>query len=214
MTARPGIAMVVALFLIGVLMGAGFGYLRQSFATTGEDSLAGTFRSEGWEFYHNGDYDRAAKTFERYLEDNPENVPALLGLAEAAYRIGDYERTAIAVERLRWLHRDVGERAPLVLNLLGASYYQMGDLENAAAAFSEALNTTETATAQALIGLSVVHHELDRIELAEQFARDAEAALDRLGADLGDSLSLSEFSRCMAGRNFSPSEMRVCTGRI
>lgn len=138
-----------------------------------------------------GDYFEAVEAYRRALDRNPNFVDALVGLAEAFYRLEEYDQAQSTIDRARRLAR----RSPRVLNLSGLIAIGRGDLDAASAAFEQVIeiepNNVDAAIGRAELELArgrsvAAAHALERALTLQPERRKALLSLVLIHEHLGD----------------------------
>lgn len=90
-------------------------------------AMADTDLEDAKEEMHEGDYESAAKHFEKALEESPDNPEALVGLADAQLGMGASDQAYATAKRAILRHPDY---APAYL-ILGRVHERRGELDRA-----------------------------------------------------------------------------------
>lgn len=121
LAARGAVALFVALALLGPAV------------AVAQDATASVRRGD--DALDRGNYFEAVEAYRLALAGNPNFVDALVGLAEAFYRLEEYDQAQTTIDRALRLAR----RSPRVLNLSGLIAIGRGDLAAAADAFDRVI---------------------------------------------------------------------------
>lgn len=128
---KRGLAIVL---IFVAIVGAWLGHQYQTYRMDQTVKESG-FDNQGWRYYQEGDIDKAIRTFMGYVEKNPENYAALIGLGWSHYADADYG----AAEE--WFSRAVNimPKQAEGHSGLGWSRYGMEDYQDAIIAFEKGI---------------------------------------------------------------------------
>lgn len=96
----------------------------------------GTQLREASKLYANEQYGQALASYEKALQDDPQNAQATFGAGAAAYKLKEYQQAQQAFENVSHQDNQLGQDA---LFNLGNTYYRAGQQDPAIAAYRQAI---------------------------------------------------------------------------
>jgi len=126
--------------------------------------------AQGMEYFEQGDYQRAAESFQKTLERNPASIEASYNLAVCLLRLEKNEEAISILEKAIEINSEV----PELYLALGEAYFSQGNDEKARKTFEKALEL-DPQNYKVLFNLGIIYYKNDQTKEAIHYFEKAKA---------------------------------------